>query len=230
MQGQQGAVLARAENLNGRARVRVVPRLPYMQNFEKIPVGRTPGGWINAQGKFVVVETKEGKALKKTAENPNPLLARANTFIGMPDLTDYTIQVDLMGGKAGNDMPDMGLVANRYHLILDGNKQRLRIQSWDTLPRVDKSLEYQWKPHTWYRMKLTVDVQGEKAQVRGKVWERDKEEPADWTIEFADPTPNKEGSPALYGYATGILGNPVGAEVFFDNVRLTPNKKVTSRR
>jgi outer membrane protein assembly factor BamB len=228
--GQQGAAMATAENLSGRARVRVVPRLPYVQDFEKIPVGRTPGGWINAQGKFVVVETKTGKVLKKTAENPNPSVARANAFIGMPDLSDYTIQVDLMGGKASNDMPDMGVVANRYHLILDGNKQRLRIQSWDTLPRVDKSLEWEWKPDVWYRMKLTVELQGDKAQVRGKVWDRDKEEPADWTIEFTDPTPNKEGSPALYGYATGILGNPVGAEVFYDNLRLTPNKKVTTKR
>jgi outer membrane protein assembly factor BamB len=228
--GQQGAVLAQAEGLNARARVRVVPRLPYVQNFEKVPVGATPGGWINAQGKFVVVQAGNSRVLKKLAENPNPLLARANTFVGLPDLTDYTIQVDLMGGKANNDMPDMGVVANRYTLLLDGNKQRLRIASWDALPRVDKSLLWEWKPHVWYRMKLTVDVNGDKAVVRGKVWERDKEEPADWTIEFQDPTPNREGAPALYGYATGILGNPVGAEVFYDNLHVTPNKKETSRR
>ena len=79
-------------------------------------------------------------------------------------------------------------------------------------------------------MKLTVEVRGDKAVVRGKVWERDKDEPADWTMEFEDPTPNREGSPALYGYATGILGNPVGAEVFYDHLRITPNKKETSRR
>jgi outer membrane protein assembly factor BamB len=228
--GQQGAVMAQAEGLAGRARVRVVPRLPYSQDFEKVPVGATPGGWINAQGKFVVVQMGNSRVLKKTAENPNPLLARANAFFGMPDLTDYTVQVDLMGGKANNDMPDMGVVANRYTLVLDGNKQRLRIQSWDALPRVDKSLLWEWKPTVWYRMKLTVDVSGDKALVRGKVWERDKEEPADWSIEFQDPTPNREGAPALYGYATGILGNPVGAEVFYDNLRLTPNKKETSRR
>jgi outer membrane protein assembly factor BamB len=228
--GQQGAVLAQAEGLTGRARVRVVPRLPYVQDFEKVPVGATPGGWVNVQAKFVVVQLGDSRVLKKTAENPNPLLARANAFVGMPELTDYTIQVDLMGGKASNDLPDMGVVANRYTLLLDGNKQRLRIQSWDALPRVDKSLVWEWKPNVWYRMKLAVDVHGDKALVRGKVWERDKEEPADWTIDFDDPTPNREGAPALYGYATGILGNPVGAEIFYDNLHVTPNKKVASKR
>ena len=29
----------------------------------------------------------------------------------------------------------------------------------------------------------------------------------------------------LYGYATGILENQTGAEIFYDNVSVTPNKK-----
>ena len=124
----------------------------------------------------------------------------------------------------------MGVVANRYTLALEGNTQRLRVSSWENLPRVDRTLALAWRPDVWYRMKLTVDVRGDKAFVRGKVWERDREEPAAWSIEFTDPTPHREGSPALYGYATGILGNPVGAEVFFDNLRLTPNRKETSKR
>ncbi|MBV9122101.1 MAG: hypothetical protein JO112_01915 [Planctomycetes bacterium] len=77
----------------------------------------------------------------------------------------------------------------------------------------------------WYRMKLTVEAQGEKAVIRGKVWERDQQEPADWTTEFQDPVPNREGSPYLYSYVLGFLADQPGAEVFFANVSVTPNKK-----
>src|SRR5260370_36333622 len=93
---QFGGVLAKAEGLTARARVRIIPRLPYQQDFEKVPDGRTPAGWINAQGKFAVAEKDGSKALKKLANNSNPLLARAYTFIRLPRWTRYTIQADLL--------------------------------------------------------------------------------------------------------------------------------------
>jgi hypothetical protein len=223
--GQFGGVVAKAEGLTTRARVRVVPRLPYKQDFEKVPEGRTPAGWINAQGKFVVVEKDGSKTLKKLANNSNPLLARAYAFISTSTMTGYTIEADLLGTKKRGELPDMGVVANRYTLFLDGNKQRLRIVCWEALPRVDKTIPWEWKPDVWYRIKLTVEVHGDKALVRGKVWERNKEEPGQWSIEFTDPTPNREGSPAIYGYATAILEKEPGTEIFYDNVSVTPNKK-----
>ena len=106
-----------------------------------------------------------------------------------------------------------------------GNKQLLRLLCWDALPRVDQSIPFAWKPDAWYRFKLTVDVQGEKAEVKGKVWQAGANEPADWAITFADPIGNKEGSPALYGYSTGILDGQKGSEVFYANVKVWPNKK-----
>jgi outer membrane protein assembly factor BamB len=225
LSGQQGYVLAKSEGLTGKARVRVAPQPPYSQDFKKVPPGAAPGGWVNVQGKFVVVDKDGSRVLKKSADNPNPLLCRANAYIAMPDSKDYTIEADLRGTRKKEDMPDMGIVASRYTLMLDGNKQRLRITSWEALPRLDKTIEWRWQPDVWYRMKLTVDVQGDKAVVRGKVWPRDQQEPAAWTIEVEDPKPNREGSPALYGYATGILENEPGAEIYYDNLRLTRNKK-----
>ena len=50
------------------------------------------------------------------ATNASPLVARANTYIAMPNLTGYTIQADVQGARVRNDMPDMGVVANRYTL------------------------------------------------------------------------------------------------------------------
>jgi hypothetical protein len=61
--------------------------------------------------------------------------------------------------------------------------------------------------------------------IRGKVWPRDQKEPEAWTLQIEDPTPNREGSPALYGNATGILEKEPGCEIFYDNLRVTPNPR-----
>jgi outer membrane protein assembly factor BamB len=223
--GQFGMVVAKTEGLTGQARVRVVPTLPYRPDFERIPEGRTPGGWVNTQGKFAM-QTKDGaKVLVKLANNASPLVARAQAYIGKPTMTGYTIQADVQGTKKGEDMPDVGVLANRYTLLLDGNKQQLRLLSWDALPRVDKSIGWSWKPGVWYTLKLTVKMNGDKAVIRGKVWPRDESEPGNWTTEFEDPVPNREGSPGLYGYATGIIGSEPGAEAYYARVSVIPNKE-----
>jgi hypothetical protein len=201
-------------------------------DFSKVPEGRTPGGWVNTQGKFAMRKVQGKNVLVKLATNPSPLVARANAYIGMPSLTNYTIAADVMGGKANDELPDMGVVACRYTLMLDGNKQQLRLVSWDALPRVDKTIRYEWKADAWYHLRLGVFPAGDKAMVRGKVWEQGQDEPTAWTLELEDPTPNIEGSPALYANATGILNNK-GAEIFFDQVRiqsnLPPRPKVNSQ-
>jgi hypothetical protein len=161
--------------------------------------------------------------LEKLAANAAPPLARANAYIGMPSLHDYTIQADVRGTAANNNLPDMGVVANRYQLQLNGNKQELRLLSWDALPRIDMTIPFKWQPDVWYRFKLTVRVNGDKAAVLGKVWQRDQAEPKDWTVTLDDPRPNKEGSPALYGYATGILNGKRGTPIDYDNVSVVPN-------
>jgi outer membrane protein assembly factor BamB len=226
---QQGYVQAKAGTLTALARVRVVPPLPIKTDFSKVK-GTSPSGWVNCAGKFVMEDLKDGsRVLKKTAlQNAPAPLARANTYFGLPTWTDYTIQADVLGKEVQDNMPDIGVVANRYTLVLDGkrdpadSKRRLHIHSWDALPRIDHSIAFDWKPNVWYRMKFTVDVQKDKALVRGKVWPADQKEPEAWTIEFEDPVPNREGAPALYGYAPGIVA---GTEALYNNVSVTPNKK-----
>jgi outer membrane protein assembly factor BamB len=230
---QFGRVVAKLGKLTAEVRVRVVPTYPYVPNFANIPLKRTPGGWVNCQGKFEMVALNEGgterHVLKKTAINPSPLVARANAYIGMPDSKNYTIEADLMGTKVVNDLPDMGICANRYSLTLWGNTQQLRLTSWDAIPRVDKSIGYAWKPNTWYSLKLTVDVSGGKAVIRGKVWQRGEKEPADWTVEFTDPVPNTTGAPTIYGNATGIEDGKPGTDIYYENVKITPNKAAAAR-
>jgi hypothetical protein len=118
----------------------------------------------------------------------------------------------------------MGLVANRYTLMLAGNTQQLRLVSWDALPRVDKSISFPWKEGVWYRMKLTSQMEAGALLVRGKVWPRDEKEPESWSVEFKDPVPNTNGAAAVYANATGILDGKVGCEVLFENLSISPNK------
>jgi outer membrane protein assembly factor BamB len=224
--GQFGRVVAKAEGLTAYARVRVAPALPYRADFSKIPVGRTPAGWVNTQGKFVIKELEGKHVLMKTGTVPSPLVSRANAFIGEPDLKNYTVQADIMGVAKGEDLPDMGILAHRYHLVLEGNSQRLRLLSWEKLPRVDKSIAWPWKPNTWYTLKFSVEVQGDKGVVRGKAWPRGEQEPESWTVEFEDPVPNREGSPGLYGVAVAVGGeDDPGTPIYYDNVSVTPNKQ-----
>jgi outer membrane protein assembly factor BamB len=233
--GQFGGVVAKAEGLTGRARVRVAPRLPYSQDFSKVPENRTPGGWVGAQGKFLVKELEGKKVLAKNNTVASTLVAKANTYITMPDAGhgDYTIQADMRGSLKKNQyLPDMGLINCRYTLVLtgigqkDGVGQKLSLQSWDAMPRIDQTVDFAWKPNTWYTLKLSVEQSGGKAMLKGKVWERGKPEPEKWTVEFEDPTPNGPGSPGLHGFSTDVNGpTDPGSEIYYDNVKVTPNKK-----
>ena len=222
---QFGVLDAKLGDLKGHARIRVAPKLPFVADFTKVPLGRTPAGWVNTQGKYSMVVFKGREVLMKRNDNPNPLVARVNAYIGAPNLSNYTIESDLYGTKLRTDLPDMGVGANRYTLMMLGNTQELRVGDWDAQSRADKNIPFEWKPEVWYRMKLTVTVKDGKAEVRGKVWPRDEKEPEKWSIELTDPLPEKEGSAFLFGNATGAVDakNP-GATVYYDNVRVTPNK------
>jgi hypothetical protein len=220
-----------------RARVRVVPQMPYTHDFEKVPPGATPGGWINTNGKFLAKKLDDGNVvLMKLNNSSRPPLARANGYITSPDASNYTIQADVYATLARNKLPDLGLVNSRYLLTLDGKidpasgKLSVRLVSWEARPRIDQSVDFDWKANTWYTMKFTVEPTEKAAVLRGKVWPKGEKEPEKWTIEFTDTSPNRVGAAALYGYVpnvTALAGGAVepGSEIYYDNLSVTPNKK-----
>jgi outer membrane protein assembly factor BamB len=234
---QQGYVDFDGGGLKARARVRVVPQMPYSQDFDKVPPGATPGGWINTNGRFLVKKLDDGSVvLSKLNTDQRPPLARANGFITGPDVADYAIQADLFATKVRDRLPDMGLVNSRYTLVLSGatdpatGKRSARIQSWDGRRRVDEGVDLDWQPDTWYTIKLIVDQKDKTALVRAKVWKKGEKEPEKWTVEFEDPNPNRNGAAALFGYVTNVApqddGTSLpGSDIYYDNVTVTPNKK-----
>jgi outer membrane protein assembly factor BamB len=211
---QTGEVVARAGELTAKARVRVVPDLPWRQDFEALAAGASPPGWVGAPGKFVVKATPEGKVLAKPPVQRG--LNRSNAYIGPPTLHDYTVQADLLGTRTGLVRPDMGLVASGYVLDLMGVNQRLQLRAWDTELRLMEQTDFKWDPDVWYTMKLAVAMQGDEGLVRGKVWRRGEAEPAAWTLTARDPRPVRHGSPGLYGYSA--------AEILFGHLSVTPNR------
>ncbi len=237
---QQGYVEFDSGGLKARARVRVVPQLPYSQNFDKIPAGGAPSGWVNTNGKFMVAKIPgdkgEESVLSKLNTDSRPPLARANAYITAPDSSNYTIQADLLGTEVRSKMPDMGVVNSRYTLILAGTidpgtlKRQLRIQSWDGKRRVDVGNDFHWDPNVWYTVKLTVEPKEKTALITAKVWKRGEKEPEKSTIEFEDPNPNRNGAAALYGYVSNITtlddGTVLpGSNIYYDNLTIAPNAK-----
>jgi hypothetical protein len=199
--------------------------LPFIADFSKVPEGRTPAGWVNTQGKFAIVQFEGKPVLKKRNDNPNILVARTEAYIAAPNLADYTVESDVYGTKVSSDMPDVGVGNCRYQLELVGNDQILKLHTWDAQSRLVKEVKFPWKPETWYTMKLKVAPAESKARIQGKVWPRGEKEPANWTIEFEDPYPNTEGAPFLYGFSTGIVdAKHPGCVIYYDNVKITPNK------
>jgi hypothetical protein len=149
-----------------------------------------------------------------------PKGTRSQGWMGQTTLHDYTIQADVRASERHGKLPSMGVINERYTLALEGASQELQIRSW--VSRLDlrfaKTIPYAWKPDTWYTLKFRSENSEDKSKVtlRGKVWPRGEAEPAEWTIEATDDTPNISGSPGLFGNATD-------AEVFFDNVKVNAN-------
>ncbi len=211
--GQAGTVLAKIGDISNSARVRVIPPLPWQEDFESIEEGKSPPHWVRATNRFVVREVDGNKILVKPPARRG--LHRSNVYIGPPNMKDYTVQVDLLGTKPKRNMPDMGLIAHRYTLEMQGNHQRLQVLSWRSDLRMAEWIDFKWEPNVWYRMKMTVDIVDDTAHVKGKVWARGEPEPEAWTITVEDPLPNREGSPGIYGYSP--------AEVYYDNLKVWRN-------
>jgi outer membrane protein assembly factor BamB len=219
---QAGLVKVTAGGVTGAARLRVIPDLPWTFDFESS--GETPPAhWINATGKYAVRAVDGNKVLVKLAENPFAFAKRTRPFFGPPDVNNYTIEADVRSMERRRQMSDVGIVAQRYELVLFGNHQRLELQPWQPETQRTQRVEYKWKPDTWYVMKLEVQsLDGTKVRARGKVWPKGEQEPAKWLIERIDPIGSHKGSPGIYADALNSAPQG-GSEIFYDNIKVYRN-------
>ena len=213
---QGGLVKATVGSLSGSASVRVYPPLPWSENFDAMAPAAVPATWVNATLKFQVRDMNGNKVLVKTTEGSS-LLSRARAYFGPSDLANYTVEADINATQKRRQQGDGGVIAQRYVLVLYGNSQMLHLEPWQPEPTRTVKIPFEWKPDTWYRMKLEVqNLPDGKVRARGKVWLASEAEPAAWTIERIDPIPNRQGAPGIYGSAL--------SELYFDNLKVYANK------
>jgi len=204
-----GKITGRTGEWTAQARIAVLPPPTYREDFEGFAAEAAPA-WVGVGSKFKVRAIADNKVLVKPPAARG--LHRANTYFGPPDMAGYTIQADLLGNKKGRAVPDMGLIAQRYTLDLMGYHQQLQVRTWAAELRMAKTVPFAFEPGVWYTMKMQVEIEGDAAHIRGKVWPRDESEPARWTIQAIDPLPNRSGSPGLYGYSP--------AAIYYDNLKV----------
>lgn len=206
-------VTATVGNMTGKARIRVVPPLPWKFDFEGLK--DPPITWVGARYRHVLREIDGSAAMVKITTIPKG--TRSRLSMGHPDLHDYTVQCDFKAAVVDDKLPDAGVIAQGYTLEVSGENRWIKLMSW--MPhdkRHFKELPFDLEPDVWYTIKLRAATQDGKAVLRGKVWKRDAGEPTEWTIELVDPMPNTYGAPGLFGNATN-------AELYIDNVLVTPN-------
>ena len=205
-----GKVVASVNGMTASAQVRLFSPLPWAENFES---GRPPF-WVGGGPRLSVVDVDGQQVFRKSA-SPNGLHRHA-VYLGPADMSGYTIQADMMATEWRRRRPDLGLINNGYTLDLQGNAQRAQIQSWAAELRIDERTEFAWESDVWYTLKLRVDLENDRAIIRGKVWERNETEPSTWTVTAEDPHPIRNGSPGLIAYS------PI--DIYIDNVRVVENQ------
>jgi outer membrane protein assembly factor BamB len=174
-----------------------------------------PLPWNAARFKFEIREKDGNKALCKTIDNT--LLQRGMVFINRPDLKNYTIEADVMSEGNKRKMSEVGLINQRYLIVLQGNAQQLEVTSNQEL--FMHSVPFKWTPNTWYHLKARVDVAKDgSGVVRAKAWKKGDPEPEAWTMEAPHKEANSEGSPGIFSFA------PQAQHAWIDNVAVTPNK------
>lgn len=196
------------------ARARIIPSLPW--SFD-ISDKQVPVTWIGARYRHQVREVDGNPALVKITTIPKG--TRSQLWMGQPSLHDYTIQADFKPSIKDGKIPDVGLINQRYTLALMGSHQQVQLRSWAARLelRFAKSLKFPWEANKWYTLKFQSENKDDRVVLRGKVWQKGTDEPSDWTIEAADLTPNRIGSP-------GLFANSSDAEILIDNISVVPNK------
>jgi outer membrane protein assembly factor BamB len=212
----------------GTLRGRVLARLPMSYDFEQaalkvahksekdVKFAYPPLAWIGARFKWEIRERDGSKVLSKTLDRV--LFQRSSTFIGSSKLSNYTMEADVLSDGSRRLQSSIGLINQRYIIVLDGNWQRLEINS--NHDRFKVHTPFKWKTKKWYRLKTRIDLNKDGSGViRAKAWLKGTKEPVQWTLEAKHDTAHQNGAPGFFAFS------PQGRyRVYMDNVSVMSNK------
>ena len=215
-----------AGGLTGLLRGRILPQIPYEQDFEGydltvdhpadgVKYAFPPLAWTGARLKWEVRDLDGNKVFRKTLDRV--LFQRAITIFGDPTSSNYTVQADLMTDGNRRIKGNVGVINQRYFITLIGNQQILEVSS--NHERVKESVPFKWSPNQWYTLKSRVDVAKDgSGVVRAKAWPKGEPEPKEWTIEVKHKNAHKLGAPGIIGFSPQSL-----KPVYIDNIKITRN-------
>jgi len=225
-----GAFKATEADASGILRARVLPGLPFTENFEAFTIDNAypaahvsagtqftypPLPWIGARFKWDIREMEGNKVLVKTLDNV--LFQRATSFIGSPEASNYTVEADVMTDGNRRMKSNVGVINQRYVIALIGNWQELEVSS--NHDRIKVSVPFKWSTKTWYRIKSRVDVAKDgSGVVRAKAWPSNENEPSSWTIEVPHKVAHIKGAPGLFGFSPQSRYS-----VYVDNISVYSN-------
>jgi len=222
-----GAYRAKVGKRFATIRGRVLPNPPYYEDFESfsltekhktedVAFAYPPLPWIGGRFKWEVRERDGNKMLAKTLDRV--LFQRATTFIGHPDSSNYTIQADILTDGNRRRKGVVGVVNQRYIIVLKGNAQLLEINS--NHDRVKVSVPFSWQPNQWVTIKSSVIANADgSGVVRAKAWPRGQAEPEAWTLEAPQEHVHQRGAPGIFGF-----GPQSKVRVYVDNIKIVANE------
>lgn len=210
-----GKVTVKMGELTAHARVRMFSSdKEWSWDFEGLKGVQVPSYWVRAHIKVKPFDMDGNTVLKAAGIGSGKGRPSHTVWLGTEDMDNYTVQADVMMTEKRRQMPKIGLTANRYTFIIDGNRGKLSIRTWQPHLRLGAEERFRSDPDVWYSMKMKVEkLDDGTCKIHGKVWKQGEAEPDEWTMTAVDPHPNESGSPGLYYYAT--------TDCMFDNVKVT---------
>jgi hypothetical protein len=146
------------KEISGYIKGRVLPGLPLVQNFQTFamtniatntvesptPFAYPPLPWNSARFRFEVrgkdAAGGTNQALVKTIDNK--LFQRGQVFFGFPDMKNYTVEAEVLSEGNKRKMSEVGLINQRYAVILKGNSQQIEVNS--NQERIKVAVPFKW--------------------------------------------------------------------------------------
>jgi outer membrane protein assembly factor BamB len=180
------------------------PPLPWNAARFRFDIRKAPAG----------LGAEDNKALCKTIDNK--LFQRGQIFVGKPDLKNYTIEADVLSEGNRRKGCDIGLINQRYLVMLKFNEQTIEVTS--NQERIKDSVPFAAERNTWYHFKIWVDVAADgSGVVRAKAWKKADAEPEAWTLEYKHKTAHANGSPGFFCFT------PQEQRAWIDNLEVKAN-------
>jgi outer membrane protein assembly factor BamB len=177
-----------------------------------------PLAWNGARFRFEIRKAPgEGENLALCKSIDNKLFQRGQVFIGHPDMKNYTIEADVMSEGNKRKMSDIGLINQRYLVVLRGNAREIELSS--NLERIKETKPFTMTPNEWHRLKVRVDTEKDgSGTVRAKAWKKADPEPEAWTLEFKHKAAHQKGSPGFFSLT------PQEQRAWIDNIEVKANQ------